>query len=174
LRARGTRARRGGREPEGTRHAADDQPGADNWVRHLHAQGGAQRPWRRDRRSRPDEPLALGGSYQTTIDEAPVTPSLPVEAWPRISAGRRQPASVALGLFLLLGDGGFGGLEPDLAVGAITERLGYRGATPAEREPWPARARVDLVAVDVHQFEVAFHQIRAIGTDGHLDSHWAL
>src|SRR3989441_254764 len=61
IRARRTRAGRGARAPEGARHASDDQPRPGDRVRHLHDQGGSQRPRRRDRRPGQDEPLALAG-----------------------------------------------------------------------------------------------------------------
>src|SRR6266851_4878573 len=74
-------------------------------------------------------------------------------------------------LLLFLRDGRFCGLEADLAVGAVTERLGDRRAAPAQREPRPSPARVELVAVDVYQLDFPFHEIRAVGPDADLDRH---
>src|SRR3989442_5650522 len=62
IRARRTRAGRGARAPEGARDASDDRPRAGDRVRHLHDQGGSQRPRRRDRRPGQDEPLSLDAS----------------------------------------------------------------------------------------------------------------
>src|SRR6185295_6588050 len=42
---------------------------------------------------------------------------------------------------------------------------------PAEREPRPSRARIDLVAVHVDHFDVALYQVRTVRTDADLDRH---
>ena len=72
---------------------------------------------------------------------------------------------------LLLGDGRFRSLETNLAMGAVTEGLGDRRATPAQRESRPAPACLNLATVDVYQFDLAFHKIRAVGPDADLYGH---
>src|SRR5437762_1163741 len=65
---------------------------------------------------------------------------------------------------------GFCGLEPDLAVRAVAEGLLRRRAAPAERDARLAR-RVDLVAVDIGQLDLAFDQVRPVRPDGDFDRH---
>src|SRR3989441_6644598 len=80
IRARRTRAGRGARASEGARDASDDRPRPGDRVRHLHDQGGSQRPRRRDRRPGQNNPLALAASAMSarTTSCAMLTDRLPV------------------------------------------------------------------------------------------------
>src|SRR5579862_5487293 len=65
----------------------------------------------------------------------------------------------------------FGSLEPDAAVGAVTEWFGHRSATTAERKCRFA-GQIILVTIGIHQFNRTFgvfHAIWAVLANGNLN-----
>ena len=70
-----------------------------------------------------------------------------------------------------LRDGRLGRLEAGLAVRPVAERLRDRAAAAAQRDAWPAGARIDPGAVDVDQLVIALHQVGAVRTYRDLGRH---